>query len=281
MRQLLKFWVVIISAIVLPAVVLAQSATETYRRDTGSSQNVLDIYSFDSALNAPVIIYVHGGAWKTGTRTRISNTARAYTDLGFVVVSVDYRLVPDVLVEDQLDDIDHAIRYVYDIIARFGGNPNNIHLIGHSAGAHLVAMAGVNPGLQSQQLVRSGAIRTVTANDTRAYDIPALAVTSRGDRLPRTMRDVFGDEPTRWQYLSPIYNIDDGRLPAFLIMYSGQGDADSRKAFADNFGAAIARVGSQVVLFDGRQYTHREINQNLGRPSDVMRAVMNFIDQYK
>ena len=280
MRQILKIWFIVLSATVLPAVVSAQSATETYRRDTGSSDNVLDIYS-TGASNAPVMIYVHGGAWQTGTRTNVGDKARYFNAQGFVFVSVDYRLVPDVSVEQQFDDIDHAIRWIYDNIGRYGGDPSNLHLMGHSAGAHLVAMAGVNPGPQSRRLVQNGAVRTVIANDTRAYDIPALAATTRNGRLPRLFARAFGDDPARWQTLSPIYQVRRGRKPAFLLMFSGQGDGDSRGDFSQNFAAQLTRAGATAQIFDGRHYSHAQINRNIGRSGDITTTIDRFLSQYR
>lgn len=264
----------------LPTFAVGQSATERYRNDTASDKNLLDIYSFTGAESAPVMIYVHGGAWQTGTRENVKGSARYFNSQGYVVVSVDYRLVPDVAVETQFDDVDHAIRWVYDNITRYGGDPSNLHLMGHSAGAHLVAMAGANPGPQSRRLVRSGAIRTVIANDTRAYDIPALAATTRRGKLPRTFARAFGDDPARWQSLSPIYNIKRGRKPAFLILWSGQGDGESRGVFANNFAAALIGARTSASVFDGSHYSHRDINRNIGRPGDITTAIDQFLSQY-
>ncbi len=265
--------------LLVPFFAHAQTATERYRSDTQSDKNLLDIYSFEGAEFAPVMIYVHGGAWQRGTRENITGAAQYFKAQGYVVVSLDYRLVPDVTVEDQFDDVDHAIRWVYDNIADYGGDPHNVHLMGHSAGAHLVAMAGVNPGPKSRQLVHSGAIRTVISNDTRTYDIPGLAATHRG-RLSRTLAKVFGDDPARWQTLSPIYNIVQGQKPAFLILWSGQGDQESRGLFADNFAAALSNSGTSASVFNGSRYNHRDINGNIGRPGEITATVEQFLSQY-
>ncbi len=281
MRQLLKIWFVIIGISVLPAVVSAQSATETYRRDTGSRDNVLDIYMPRGAQNAPVMIYVHGGAWQTGTRSNVGSKAEWFNAQGWVFVSVDYRLVPDVAVENQIDDIDHALRWVFDNISRYGGNPNNLHLMGHSAGAHLVAMIGINPGQQSRRVVNSGALKTVIGNDTRTYDVPGLAATTRTGRLPRLFANAFGDDPARWQALSPQYHIKRGPKPAFLLMYSGQGDGDSRGEFSVNFANALAAAGARATLFDGRHYNHAQINRNIGRPGDITATIAAFLAPYQ
>lgn len=280
MQQLLKIWFVVVGLIIAPTFGSAQSATETYRSDTGSNLNTLDIYSFTGAINAPVMIYVHGGAWTIGDGSRVAEKPGYFNGKGYVFVSVNYRLIPETQVEGQFEDIDHAIRWVHDHIADFGGSPNNLHLMGHSAGAHLVANAAVNPGRLSAALIRNGAIRSVIANDTRAYDLPALATTTRNGRMPRLMRQVFGDDPARWAALSPIHNIRRGRKPAFLILWSNQGDGESRGRFANSFASALANAGAQTKVFDGSQYTHREINANIGVPGDITATIDQFLSQF-
>lgn len=265
--------------ILIPAFASAQSATEPYRTDTLSDNNTLDIYSFDGASNAPVMIYVHGGAWTIGDKSSVGDKPQYFNSKGYVFISVNYRLVPDVAVENQFDDIDHALRWVHDNVSLYGGNPNNLHLMGHSAGAHMVSNAAVNPGRLAATMIHSGAIRTVISNDTRSYNIPALAATHRG-RLPRMMGRVFGNDPVRWQALSPIYNIRRGRKPAFLILWSGQGDQESRSIFANNFATALSNNGTSAIVFDGSRYNHRDINRNIGHAGDITATIDQFLSQY-
>lgn len=265
--------------LLLPIMANAQSASERYRTDTRSDKNTLDIYSFSGATNAPVMIYVHGGAWTIGDKSSVADKPRYFNRKGYVFISVNYHLVPDVAVENQFDDIDHALRWIADNISRYGGDPTNLHLMGHSAGAHLVANAAVNPGPLSAPLIRNGSVRTVISNDTRSYDIPALAAETRG-RLPRMMGRVFGSDPARWHALSPIYNIKRGRKPAFLILWSGQGDGESRGVFANNFAAALVNARTTASVFDGDRYNHRDINRNIGRPGDITATIDQFLSQY-
>lgn len=263
----------------IPTLSTAQTATERYRDDTLSDDNALDIYTYAGAENAPVMVYVHGGAWTIGDKSRVMAKPRYFNRHGYVFISVNYRLVPKTSVETQFDDIDHALRWVFDNVARYGGDPDNVHLMGHSAGAHLVSNAAVNPGRLSARFIRNGAIRTVISNDTRSYDIPALAATHNG-RLPRMMRRVFGSDPARWQALSPIYNMQAGDKPAFLILWSGQGDRESRGIFANNFATALSINGTSATVFDGGHYTHRDINRNIGRDGEITSTIAHFLAQH-
>ncbi len=257
----------------------AAQTTVNYRPSLGAASPKLDIYSFSGAQSAPVVIYVHGGAWQFGSRTRVNLKPAHFNNRGFIFVSIDYRLVPRVRVEDQLVDVDRAIGWVYENIGKYGGNPKNLHLMGHSAGAHLVSMTGVKPGKRVAGLIRKGALRTVISNDTMVYDIPALAA-RRGGRLHRIYNRPFGLNGDRWRRLSPQYQISAGPKPAFLLMYSGQGIPDARKKAAQRFARKLEKSGTAVTLFDGGGYSHRQINGRIGENNSVTAVVDRFLNRY-
>ena len=97
----------------------------------------LDIYP-TSQPNAPVMIYVHGGGWRRGNKSNVDAKPAAFNQHGFAFISMDYRLIPEVDIAEQVGDVTAAIAWVKSNIARYGGDPNRIFLMGHSAGAHLV-----------------------------------------------------------------------------------------------------------------------------------------------
>lgn len=251
-----------------------------YRPELGKNSPKLDIYPFEGAKNAPVMIYVHGGAWKWGSRKRVGEKPSHFNNSGYVFVSVDYRLVPLVKVENQLEDIDHALGWVATNITKFGGDANNLHLMGHSAGAHLVSMTGVVPRENGRQLIRSRALRTIISNDTLAYDIPRIAKKS-GGRLHRIYQNVFGIEEKRWRRLSPQYQVDSQRvLPAFHLLYSGRRNLMARKMFAESFKKKLKLVDANVALFDGSKYSHRQMTTLIGVDDRLTGAIDDFLQTH-
>ncbi len=254
------------------------NSTHNYRPELGAASPALDITTSKGLKNAPVMIFVHGGAWAIGSRRAVQAKPSFFSGLGFVFISLDYRLVPKVSVQDQLGDIDAALGWVRDNVSRFGGDPGNLHLLGHSAGAHLVSMTGVAPRAHAASLIRARALRSVISNDTRAYDIPRIAVSARGGRLPRLYRRAFGTNPETWQALSPMYQLNSPRkLPDFLLMVSGQGSGDTRDAFAADFATLLRRYGGRVSIFDGQAYSHRDINVKIGTAPDISGAIRRFL----
>ncbi len=106
----------------------------------------LDIYApaTEAAEPRPVIVFFYGGSWKSGSKDGYGFVGRALAAQGFVVAIPDYRLVPDVRFPAFVEDSAAAVKWVRGHIARFGGDPDRIVLVGHSAGAYNAAMLAVD-----------------------------------------------------------------------------------------------------------------------------------------
>lgn len=95
--------------------------------------------------NVPILLMVHGGGWRHGTKSRggvVGDKAVYWLGQNFIFVSTDYRLLPDAAPDQQAEDVAAAFKYVSANAAKWGGNAQKIILMGHSAGAHLVAYVG-------------------------------------------------------------------------------------------------------------------------------------------
>lgn len=126
----------------------------------GTNGQRLDIWgNADPAVAKPVLIFFYGGGWVNGDRTSYGWAARAYASRGFIVVVPDYRKVPQVHFPAFIEDGAEAVKWTRDNIAKFGGDPNRIVMVGHSAGAHLTAMLT----LDRRWLARVGASDTIKA----------------------------------------------------------------------------------------------------------------------
>ena len=260
----------------------AQSTTTVaYRPDLGEASPLLDIYSFDGAANAPVVIFVHGGTWQTGQRQQGPNKIGLFNDAGFIYVSIDYRLVPEVRIEDELVDVEYAVKWVSDHIAQYGGNGQNIHLFGHSAGAHLVTMLAIAPRSVARSLVRSGVVRSVYASDLHTYDFLSFAQ-SVGAHMPPAYSRAIGTDLARIATLSPLQNISPARrIPDFLISFSAQrNSAELRRSSAYAFAEALRAAGGRAEVFDGSRYNHKTIIRAVGTQPDISDAVIGFFQAH-
>ena len=184
-----------------------------YRAKTGigygpNVRHQLDIYSpAHAAASAPVIVFFYGGNWDSGDRADYLFVGAALAAKGYIAVLPDYRLYPEVRYPDFLVDSAQALRWVFDHIAEFGGDPQRVFLMGHSAGAYNAAMLALNPAY----------LRAVGVDPQRVRGLIGLA--GPYDFLPLTgpvTKAVFGfpDTPIATQ---PIQFASHAAPPALLV----------------------------------------------------------------
>lgn len=101
---------------------------------------ILDIYPADRP-QGPVLVYIHGGYWRSGSKDENCNFAPTFVERGATVVLVEYDLCPSVTVTGIVRQTRASIAWVHRNIIRYGGNPSKLYVSGHSAGGHLTAMA--------------------------------------------------------------------------------------------------------------------------------------------
>src|SRR5687767_7923403 len=94
--------------------------------DSAHERQVLDIYAPDDAKNLPVVFWIHGGGWQTGDKTSVQEKPRAFTQRGFLFVSTNYRLLPDVEMGVLIRDVAKSLAWVHKNIAGHGGDPSRI-----------------------------------------------------------------------------------------------------------------------------------------------------------
>ncbi len=101
--------------------------------DPPQERQVLDVYSPPGAKGRPVVFWIHGGGWQTGDKSDVQLKPRAFVDKGFVFVSTNYRLLPAVDMATIVGDVAKSVRWVHDHIGEYGGDPNRLLVMGHSA----------------------------------------------------------------------------------------------------------------------------------------------------
>ena len=106
----------------------------------------LDVYRpKQPAPGAPVVVFFYGGSWNSGSRSDYLFVGEALASRGITTVIADYRLYPQVRYPLFLEDGAQAVAWTYQQIARYGGNPQRLYLMGHSAGAYNAAMLALDP----------------------------------------------------------------------------------------------------------------------------------------
>lgn len=241
----------------------ARSTSQIVSKTVSYGPALLDIYAPANASNLSVMIFIHGGGWKHGDRTYVQEKPDCFVKNGYVFVSIDYRMLPEVDVATEAKDVEAAYVFVRQNITKYGGDPAKIVMMGHSAGCHLLAltmMRGRLPG-----------VRGVVLNDSGGYKVSDLATNGEMRGL---YKEPFADK-SQWDALSPATYLNSGPHPATLIAYSR---VKLHHETSTKFAAQLKATGTRVELFDGRAYSHGEINRGFGGSAgDFTTATLAFL----
>lgn len=108
-------------------------------------RRTLDVYTPKDTVTAPVVVFFYGGSWQMGRKELYGFVGNALAARGIVAVLPDYRVYPEVNYPEFLRDGAEATRWTRENIARYGGDPSRVVLMGHSAGAYIAAMLALDP----------------------------------------------------------------------------------------------------------------------------------------
>ncbi|WP_301751073.1 alpha/beta hydrolase [uncultured Erythrobacter sp.] len=222
----------------------------------GTHGQTLDIWAPEEAGGAarPVVIFWYGGGWAKGDRTSYAFAGRALARAGFVVVIPDYRKVPQVHFPAFLDDGAEAAAWVEDNIAQFGGDPQRLAFMGHSAGAYEAIMLA----LDSKRLVAAGAD---PANVKAAVGLSGPYDFYPFDK-PRSIA-AFSQWP-RPEETQPITFARADAPPMLLV--TSEGDETVRPKNANNLAAKLRELGAPVEVKNYGPLDHEEIVMALSVP---------------
>jgi acetyl esterase/lipase len=188
----------------------------------------LNVYRPDHGPRAaPVVVFLYGGSWNSGRKDDNDFVGAAFAANGFVVVIPDYRLVPEVRYPVFLDDNAAALRWAYDHIADYGGDPHRIHLLGHSAGAYNVMMVTLDRSYLAHVGLPPNAIKSAAAlagpYDFLPFDVDATIAAFGGAADPAATQ--------------PIHYARSSAPPIFLATGS-----DDRTVYPRNTHALAAKL---------------------------------------
>ena len=226
----------------------------------------LDLLVPPTATRAPLLLLVHGGGWSIGDkRTGAGIKAAHFTAKGWAFASANYRLVPQASVEQQAADIAAAIAWARANAAAHGLDPDNIVLMGHSAGAHLVALVGTDPRYLATAGVPIGAVKGVILLDGAGYDI-AGQMTRPGNPVGAMYDAAFGKDPARQKALSPTLHAAAPNVARWLILPIDR--RDDSKAQSEGFAAALRPAGASAKVVAVPGESHSSLNKGLGEAGD-------------
>jgi arylformamidase len=223
----------------------------------------LDVYR-TPASGAPVAIFIHGGAWRTGSASEFTFLAEPFVNVGANFVVLDFTNVDDAGGDlfPMVAQVRRAIGWVYRNAKEFSGDSNRLHLISHSSGSHLAGCAvthdwakdGLPRDILKSALLSSG-----------MYDLKPVRLSKRSKYVNFT--DAMESE------LSAIRHLD--RLHAPLVLTYGTYETPEFKRQTRDFAAAVKAAGKPAELLVAEGYNHFEMLETLANPYGLLgRAVL-------
>ena len=231
----------------------------------------LDVYRPRTAPNGGVIVLVHGGGWRRGDKAGqrlVRNKVSHWVGRGWILASINYRLLPDAGPVVQADDVARALGFIQDRCAAWGADAASCVLMGHSAGAHLVALLAADGAIAGRQGARPW--MSTIAIDTAAYDLVAL-MQARHFGL---YDEAFGADSQYWREASPMHRLQAPPAAPLLMVCSSRRDDACGPAQA--FAGCIQALGGQARVLPV-DLGHFEINRQLGLDPAYTAAVDAFL----
>jgi acetyl esterase/lipase len=201
----------------------------------------LDVYVPKRGARGPVVIFWYGGSWTMGTKSQYAFVGAALAARGYLTVIPDYRLYPEVKFPQLMDDGARAVAWVHQHAQEFGGDPDRLVLMGHSAGAHMATMLAVNRSYLQKVGVAPQSIAALIGL-SGPYGL---------EPNDDTLRTIFGPPNTPVDY-RPLLQPMNGAPPALLL--HGQDDTVVYAEYAQKMAAALEQhgVSAQVHIYPHR-----------------------------
>lgn len=266
--------------VLLSSVVLSSCATKKITDVSYlvvSKENTIDAPKLNvfiprnsKAKSLPVLIFVHGGYWNSGSKGTYDLLGRNFSRRDVVTVIPDYTLSPNTDYDGMTKQISAVIQWTKDSISKYKGNPNQVFVTGHSAGGHLAALAVMNPKYGVDPSGISGIILNDAAGLDMKHYLEENPPTAKYDYLT-----TWSSSPAKWQDASPIYFLDKN-TPPFLI-YVGEKTYSSIKVTNKRFMNALQAFQPEVTEIRLNKKHVPMVTQYFWPYSNRFDEVINFI----
>ncbi|MDM4770020.1 alpha/beta hydrolase [Solimonas sp. SE-A11] len=269
MRKLIPlFCLVLLAGCTGPGVLNAFTPSSGYNQAMNlpydpTSGQTLDVYTPEGARNAPVVVFFYGGRWSEGDKQEYRFVGQALASRGIVAVVPNYRKYPQVRFPTFVEDGAQAVKWARNNAAAYGGNPEQLFVMGHSSGAHIAAMLALNESYLKK------------VGGSRSWLRGMIGLAGPYNFLPITdpvLRDIFGP-PERFEQSQPIF-FADGQNPPLLLLH-GENDQIVWPDNTRSLAKAVANAGGPVETVIYPKMSHTLI---IGAFGSVLRGSTDVVD---
>jgi acetyl esterase/lipase len=293
--------------------VVVETLDQHYVDDT-EARHLLDVFRPEGVTNAPVVLFVHGGAWMSGDKDFYGlhrNVGKFFASHGYVAVVINYGLSPMVKHPEHVRDVARAFAWVRGHAAVYGGDPDQIILCGHSAGGHLVALLATDdqylrdpalkltdadraalkavisvsgvyqvPGPDELLKLGEGLLNSMLAQKNMAPVMLRAPDWLRKSEVLNPFTKVFGSDAEVLRQASPLSHVRKG-LPPFLVLHADH-DLPLLSDQAQLFTRVMKEAGNSVQLERMEGCDHTSILFRVRRPENATgQVLLAFLKGYR
>ncbi len=214
----------------------------------------IDLYLPDSSSTSqlPVLLFIHGGYWVLGHKDTLGFMAPAITCLPAIFISVGYRLAPGTKYPGAVEDCRDAVRWAYENIASYGGDPERIFVGGHSAGGHLAALI----------TLQGDRFKSLALPDNVIKGCFAVSGIFDVTDTPEERREAFLNTPEEATEASPLSHVAGNHVPFLLEI--GEHDFPNLKAQHPVMLQALQQQPGRVDALEQPGLNHFQISMDNG-----------------
>jgi acetyl esterase/lipase len=228
-------------------------------------RHVMDIYEPSGTGPYPVVLYIHGGGWKEGSKDLYSHLGNWLARHGIVACLINYRLTPEVKHPEHVRDCALALAWLHSHVDLYNGDPGRMYLTGYSAGGHLAALLATDPVyLAEHDLGRDVIKGVVTLSGVYVVNY-LLDIVGYGAAFPYACR----------QQASPLSHIGPG-LPPWVVVFAINDyktlDWQAKKLY---FALLEAGCKARLLIFDS---DHPLLTENLVNDKQAVTLIRFFRD---
>ena len=238
--------------------------------DVDKKKQCLDLYIPPDKKNFPILIFVHGGGWMSGDKKEYKFLGKFFAFNGIGTAIINYRLSPKVKHPAHIEDVASAFAWIYKNARKFGGDPDRIFLMGHSAGAHLSALLALDKKYLEAHGLSTSLIKGIILIDG-IYD---LTLGGKKDTWfsKAFFKRIFGNRVENRRCASPLFYVDK-KKSSFLIIHAENDHLVPEKEPL-RFYEGLKEYNNDVKLFFIPRKNHITVLTSIGKTGDYATCLL-------